>query len=120
MLDLEPIKEREEKATEGQWHECGEDRGGCECGGVLCNDFPVAEVTTGKWGDTYPEVRLVEHPNKGGMVAEAYMERMDYGEVSKEQAHANCDFIAHSRTDVPALVKEVEALRYEVEVLRNR
>lgn len=32
---------------------------------------------------------------------------------------ANCDFIAHARTDIPALCKEVERLRGAVEATRD-
>ena len=77
MLDLNPIKARLAAATPGPWHSCRDD--GCKCPMVLCDDYPVAEVVKGAWGDDFPSVRLVG--NSLELKAEAYMEQITYGEV---------------------------------------
>lgn len=87
--------------TPGPWHFCGNERGGCSCSTVLCADYPVAKVTLGAWGDDYPSIRLV-----GGSLelkAEAFMEQITYGEVSKETAVANARLIAAAPEMIDAL-----------------
>lgn len=61
----------------------------CSCGMIWSTlfDFPVMQVTIGKWGDQYPAIRIRE-PKALGAVAEPYMEMIEYGEVPVEQAEA--------------------------------
>lgn len=108
MLDLEPIKARLAAATPGPWHSCADD--GCKCPTVLCDNYPIAEVVKGQWGDEYPSVRLVGNTSLD-MKAEAYMERITYGEVPESEALANRAFIREAPTDIAALIAEVERLR---------
>jgi hypothetical protein len=68
MLDLEPIKERESKATEGPW-----DDNNTDCW---------------RWAG-----------------------------MPRSQLRDNRCFVAHARTDIPALVAEVERLREEMRCL---
>ncbi len=76
---------------------------------IMCDDYPVAEVTKGPWGDTYPALRVV-----GGSIdgkAEAYLERIEYGHVPEAEALANRAFIREAPADISALIAEVERLR---------
>jgi len=116
MADVKAIRERVNKATGGPWVECEEDRKGCQCGTVWSEsaDYPVATAKRGKWGDTYPAIRVPEGKTIGAK-AEAYIEMLAYGEVSEEQAHANADFIAHARQDIPELLDAEAALREALE-----
>ena len=71
------------KHTPGPWTVCS-----CgQCHQVSGRDHPVATVTTGKWGDDYPTLRIVGHSLE--QKVEAYMEQITYGEVSKAEAEAN-------------------------------
>ena len=88
--------------TKGPWHACN--KGECPCKQVWSNDYPVAEVVSGKWGDDYPAIRLVGESSIG-QKAEAYMEQITYGEVSEELAEANARLIAAS----PDLLEACEA-----------
>lgn len=107
MLDLEPIKARLAAATPGPWSSC--DDNACKCTNVVCADYPIANVTKGKWGDEFPAIRLVGNALENK--AEAYMEMFEYGEVLEHQAMANRAFIRESPTDIAALIAEVERLR---------
>lgn len=111
MLDLDPIKARLAAATRGPWHSCADD--GCKCPMVLCDDYPVAEVVKGKWGDDYPSVRLIG--NSLELKAEAYMEQITYGEVPEAEALANRAFIREAPSDIAALIAEIERLRTPAE-----
>lgn len=93
------------KFSKGPWSCCGQERNGCSCGQVWSRpqDHPVAEVTSGAWGDAWPSVRFVEG-SAGKPKAEAYMERMDYGEVPSEEARANAFLIAAA----PSMYNELE------------
>lgn len=75
MLDLEPIKAREQAATEGPWEKR-------PVGGGL--DFDVSSTIR---GDLVGDYR---------------------GQFNREE---DADFVAHARTDIPALIAEVERLR---------
>jgi len=77
---------------------------------IMCNDYPVAEVTKGSWGDEYPALRFVGDSSIDRK-AEAYMERIEYGSVSDAVAMANRAFIREAPTDIAALIAEVETLR---------
>lgn len=57
---------------------------------------PIAEVTVGKWGDDYPDLRIID-PGIGQKV-EAFMNQITYGEVSHEEAFANASLIAEAGT----------------------
>lgn len=107
MLDLEPIKARLAAATPGPWSSCGDK---CKCRHVMSNDFPIAEVTKGDWGDDYPSVRLVGDSSLD-LRAEPYMAQITYGNVPAEQFLANRAFISSAPSDVAALLAEVERLR---------
>ncbi len=88
--------------TPGPWHVC---RGGaCSCFTVMSDHHPVAEITHGAWGDSWPAIRVV--PGNLGATAEAYLERSDYGTVSDDEARANWHLIA-SATEMYGLLKSV-------------
>ena len=46
---------------------------------VWCDHYPVATVTSGKWGDGDPAIRLVG--TSLDAKAEAYMDQITYGEL---------------------------------------
>lgn len=108
MLDLEPIKARLAAATPGPWSSCPDD--GCKCTSIACSDYPVADVIKGKWGDSFPAVRLV---GDGPLSyrAEAYTEMYEYGEIPEAEAMANRALIREAPADIAALIVEVERLR---------
>lgn len=114
-LDIEAIRARAAKATDGPWTACCAKRDN-GCSHVMHTDGMIAEVTKGEWGDDYPALRSVDEqgnpcsPGAIGAKVEAYMEQITYGEVSVEQAQANKSFIAHARTDVPALLAKIDEL----------
>lgn len=88
-LDLDAIEARASAASSGPWHT--EDDGDDGPGGVFgpSREF-VAETYTGE--------------SSGGIVAEAIT-------GGPQQQRANATFVAHTRTDVPALLAEVRRLR---------
>jgi len=71
---------------------------------IWCADYPVAEVTRGKWGDDYPSIRLVGPSLL--QKAEPYMDQIEYGEVPKEIARANANLIA-AAPDMLEALKEI-------------
>ena len=77
--------------TPGPWHTCA--KGKCSCFIVMSDDYPVASLTHGDWGDDYPAIRLVgsgSHDQK----AEVYMKQNTYGSVNEATARANWHLIA--------------------------
>lgn len=92
-IDLEAIKARAEKATAGPW--CWDNRG------EKCNDIQVG-VACGKNDED-----LSGNINNLEIYDVQYVESITQ-DVNKT---ANADFIAHARTDVPALMREVERLQ---------
>ena len=81
-----------EKHTPGPWNACGD--GECQCKLVMYEDGPVAKVISGKWGDEFPNIRLVKNEQGMGEHAEAFVEMIEYGEVNEETATANARLIA--------------------------
>ena len=73
------------KHTKALWHACH--NGKCSCKQIWCDDYPIATVISGKWGDDYPSIRLTG--NSLDLKAEAYMEQISYGEINEEEAKAN-------------------------------
>lgn len=80
------------------WHVCC--GGKCSCFTVMADDYPVAHIEHGEWGDTWPEVRI-EHDGK----PEAYIEKMVYGEIGESTARANWHLIAAAPDLLAAAVK---------------
>ena len=78
--------------TPGPWTACH--NGLCKCKVVSGADHPIAQIVSGEWGDDYPNIRLVAGQAGMGMVAEAYMDRIIYGEIDEEVAVANARLIA--------------------------
>jgi hypothetical protein len=78
--------------TPGPWRACHE--GECSCGQVWCDDYPVATVTRGKWGDTYPAIEQQDGTGSIERKYEAVIKMIEYGEVSNELAEANARLIA--------------------------
>lgn len=76
----------------------------------MCDDYPVARVTKGSWGDEYPALRIVGETSLNQKV-EAYNELIEYGAVPEAEALANRAFIREAPTDIAALIAEVEQLR---------
>jgi len=95
----------------GPWSACH--KGECSCSLVWTAGHPVAEVTRGKWGDSYPAIRLVEGEGMSGTKAEAYMERMDYGEIDEATAVANARLIAAA----PELLEMLTRIEFAMVVM---
>jgi hypothetical protein len=97
--ELEEIRERAEAATSGPWKECGASNGRCQCGQVWSKpaDAPVATCNK-EWGDG-PD--------------------MIYGSLPDGHRENNAIFIAASRTDIPALLVTVDALRAALRDVAN-
>lgn len=84
------VEKAEVRHTPGPWHACKD--GACTCKAVWCADHPIADVTSGEWGDDYPAIRLDQEGI--GAKAEAYMERFVYGSIDPSVAAANARLIA--------------------------
>ena len=89
MIDLDAIEARCAAATPGPWRQCGADRKGCACGMVWSEpaDFVVAQGEKGE--------------RAGGFCG---------FDVDDETISTNMRFVAHARSDVPALLAEVRRL----------
>jgi hypothetical protein len=105
MLDLTPIKERCEKATAGEWipaelHlEVSKGIKGWEIWGDPSSGAFNKFVSLAVSGDT-----PIWPSNSGDTPIWP----------SKKQAKHNRDFISAARTDIPALIEEVERLRKDI------
>ena len=80
--------------TPGPWTACH--HGKCKCKLVSGEHHPIAQIISGEWGDDYPNIRLVPSQRHIGEVAEAYTDRIVYGEIDEEIAQANANLIASS------------------------
>ena len=96
--------------TPGPWTACLD--GKCQCKTVMSDHHPVASVTSGEWGDEFPDIRLCKREDVIGQRAEAYIERIVYGSVKEETAEANARLIA-AAPDLLALVEQVEWLEVD-------
>jgi hypothetical protein len=96
QLDLEAIKARAEAATEGPWqvdkppYALGAYTGG---GG----DCTVTVSTKLKWSS-----KCGDEPERAGVFKKLLV---------SWQSKQDAEFIAHARTDIPALIAEIERLR---------
>lgn len=112
MLDLKPIKKRCEAATSGPWHywPCGEKSNDCLLG------VAVGEAESGG-EDVPPPGRVDPHPyNEETGEFEMHKYIFDPS-IAYAENHADYDdfaFMAHARTDIPALIAEVERLRKQL------
>ena len=95
------------KFSQGEWSACH--KGKCPCKQVWTDDYPIAEITVGKWGDDYPALRIVGESSLNQKV-EAYMEMIEYGEVSEETAQANALLISAAPNMYKALKRIIEWL----------
>jgi hypothetical protein len=94
--------------TPGPWSACH--AGKCKCKAVwsIAADHPVAEITSGEWGDRYAAVRLTS-TNPLDAKAEAYIELDAYGSVDEAVAEANARLIAAAPCLLSACKAFVEA-----------
>lgn len=91
-LDLDAIRARAAAATPGPWWAATDEVGFC------LNDQPHAFVYTPS-GDSHDVIALT------GMIGEHHA------------SHPDAEFIAAARADVPALLAEVDRLRFERDAL---
>jgi len=106
----ETIKELMSKMSQFPWDACHD--GACKCGQIWTDNYPVAIVTKGNWGDDYPAIRLIG--TSIDAKAEAYMEQITYGIVDENTAMANAQFIAAAPEIIQQLLEEiVELKRYK-------
>ena len=101
--ELEAVRARAAKATPGPWeadHGCAKGYG------------PAAWATV-----VAPDGKVLFDTINGGHVL---LTDPDYeGEWRDETGDLNATFIAHARTDIPALLDEVERLRGDAHIQRN-
>lgn len=100
MLDLEPIKARAAKATDGPWIHWPADSD---------NDHRVCQAN-GEKDKCICCLALMGYTDEEG----------EWTIETLESWQADGDFIAAARTDIPVLVAEVERLRAEIASLRAR
>ena len=96
-------------ATARLWSLCGQERGGCVCMQIHGKDAPVAVVTSGKWGDDYPSIRL--EGESLFPTAVPYMAQITYGEITEEEAKANAALIVEAVNGHDTLKAEVKSLK---------
>ena len=96
------------KHTPTPWGLCGESRGGCLCGQIWAvgADHPVATVISGKWGDTFPTLKITG--TSIDRKAEAVIEMIEYGEVGEDVAKANAALIVRAVNCHEELVAALE------------
>lgn len=105
-LDLDAIEARANAATEGPW----------ECLDLSDADFDSKNERGWWWVwragiQHYAGVLNTRDRDEAGVIGEASITDSDDG----DQERADAEFIAHARTDVPALVAEVRAERAKLE-----
>lgn len=86
-VDIDELERLAKAASPGPWSARVADRPD-----IWCATHPVAEVIEGKWGETFPTLRLTGEPPH--VTAEAYLEQTPQGEVDPAQAVANRRYIA--------------------------
>ena len=106
MLDLQPIEQRYEAATLGPWEAWAERN---DPKPDLQREYgPLIECGV-RTAEVHPQLHRKD--NIIGIWQSPYCEREFMLRLSAEDAQ----FIAHARTDIPALVAEVKQLRAERE-----
>ena len=102
MIDIAAIKARADKATSGPWEsDATQNEGDYGSGPDCVSGFSSYEVIAEKG-------RICDTINSDvAMVCEEYDE--DGCTAFDEVGQANMDFIAHARTDIPALISALEA-----------
>ena len=102
MIDIAAIKARADKATSGPWEsDATQNEGDYGSGPDCVSGFSSYEVIAEKG-------RICDTINSDvAMVCEEYDE--DGCTAFDEVGQANMDFIAHARTDIPALIAALEA-----------
>lgn len=87
--------------TPGPWEYCCD-----KCHTIMSKTGPVADITSGVWGDTYPKIRLLEgHSDIEGKY-EVYIKKIAYGEIDPDVAKANAYLIA-AAPDLLSCLEEI-------------
>ena len=98
----------------GPWHACHD--GKCSCKQIWCNDYPVAKVEAGKWGDEFCSIRLVGDSSLD-LKAEAFMDMIEYGTIPEETAIANARFIVKACNSHEELIEALGLAIHHVKVV---
>lgn len=101
--------------TPGPWHACR--KGKCRCRQIWCDDYPIATVLAGEWGDEYPVLKITGDPSAIGakVTVEAEMGRVAYGLISEDEAEANGILMAAA----PVLLEALEGMVENVEEMQS-
>jgi hypothetical protein len=99
-IDVDELERLARAASPGPWT-----IGGTGDREVWCATYPVAGVTQGAWGESYPSLRLTGTPPD--ITAVAYLAQVTLGEVEPTLAAANQQYIAAVH---PAALLELIAL----------
>jgi hypothetical protein len=95
-LDLGAIEAREKAATPGPWDAC------LGSGGNLC---------TAIYSDHFEDDRFTPICD---LLPDWILEREQPGKSHRQEHRADMDFIAHARTDIPALIARIRYLEAEL------
>ena len=93
------MEKKEFKGTQGEWRID-------KLGNIFGDDHPICDITSGKWGDTFPTIVLsgLSLDRK----ASAITEMIEYGEVDVEEAKANARLIESSKDLLDICIDFVE------------
>ena len=93
--------------TAAEWKACHD--GKCKCKSVNGAEHPIANIISGKWGDSYPSI---EYDKNGKPYIDDNF--LEYGEIPEEEAIANALLIAAAPELLDACEYALKTLNYPI------